>query len=310
MGIRIIKSILAIMCLVCLLDMPYGYYELFRYFAMGSFVYFAINEKDNQGWMFVWIISALLVQPFFKASLGEEIWNIVDVGWAILLIVSIVMKNKEVTSKEHSPNRNTEDDDGDIAKNYNDYESQDIRELRDKLIDNKDSEVLWIATRHYWNCFFQTVNKIEGEILKDSEKTQYLMDKGTVSRGNYPLSDFPDKKKPIYVGSVYETNEYYEPYDVFLEYIDEYIESVKSQDKFSGVDFFLQSFIVWYEESVDDEFNYDSYHETKYSSQDIEILDHKFGNGGFKVLNDINWYKDETWKDPGSESWSYKVLIK
>ena len=55
----------------------------------------AINEKDNQGWMFVWIISALLVQPFFKAALGREIWNVVDVIWAVLLVVSIVMKNKE-----------------------------------------------------------------------------------------------------------------------------------------------------------------------------------------------------------------------
>ena len=90
---NILKSILAIMCLVCLLDMPYGYYELFRYVAAGSFVYFAINEKDNQGWMFVWIISALLVQPFFKAALGREIWNIVDVIWAVLLIISIY-KNK------------------------------------------------------------------------------------------------------------------------------------------------------------------------------------------------------------------------
>ena len=45
---NIIKSILAIMCLVCLLDMPYGYYELFRYVAAGSFVFFAINEKNNQ----------------------------------------------------------------------------------------------------------------------------------------------------------------------------------------------------------------------------------------------------------------------
>ncbi len=91
---NIIKSILAIMCLVCLLDMPYGYYELFRYVAAGSFVYFAINEKDNQGWMFVWIISALLVQPFFKVALGRDIWNIVDVIWAILLVVSIFKRNE------------------------------------------------------------------------------------------------------------------------------------------------------------------------------------------------------------------------
>lgn len=89
---KIYKSILAIMCLVCLLDMPYGYYELFRYVAFGSFIYFAVNEKDEQGWVFVWIVSALLVQPFFKVALGREIWNIVDVVWAVILIVSILKK--------------------------------------------------------------------------------------------------------------------------------------------------------------------------------------------------------------------------
>ena len=52
----------------------------------------AINEKDNQAWMFVWIVSALLVQPFFKASLGREIWNIVDVVWAVILVISIIKK--------------------------------------------------------------------------------------------------------------------------------------------------------------------------------------------------------------------------
>ena len=53
---------------------------------------FAINEKNNQGWMFVWIISALLVQPFFKVAIGREIWNIVDVIWAVILLVSIIKK--------------------------------------------------------------------------------------------------------------------------------------------------------------------------------------------------------------------------
>ena len=56
-------------------------------------------EKDNQGWMFVWILSALLVQPFFKVALGKEIWNIIDVVWAVLLIISILKKNKLKDSK-------------------------------------------------------------------------------------------------------------------------------------------------------------------------------------------------------------------
>ena len=37
-------------------------------------------------------ISALLVQPFFKVALGRDIWNIVDVMWAVILVVSIFKK--------------------------------------------------------------------------------------------------------------------------------------------------------------------------------------------------------------------------
>ena len=39
--------------------------------------------------MIIWIVSGLLVQPFFKVALGSEIWNIVDVVWAVLLIFSV-----------------------------------------------------------------------------------------------------------------------------------------------------------------------------------------------------------------------------
>jgi hypothetical protein len=38
---------------------------------------------------------ALLFQPFFKISLGRQIWNIVDVVVGIGLLISIFMKPKE-----------------------------------------------------------------------------------------------------------------------------------------------------------------------------------------------------------------------
>ena len=86
---KIIKIILAIMSLVCLLDMPYGYYQLYRFVAMGAFFYLAYAEQERKEWMVVWIVSGLLVQPFFKVALGRDIWNIVDVTWAFFLIFSI-----------------------------------------------------------------------------------------------------------------------------------------------------------------------------------------------------------------------------
>ena len=81
------------MSLICLLDMPYGYYQLYRFLAVVFFFYLAFTERESKEWMFIWVVSGLLVQPFFKVALGREIWNIIDVIWAILLTISII-KNR------------------------------------------------------------------------------------------------------------------------------------------------------------------------------------------------------------------------
>lgn len=74
--------------------MPYGYYQLVRFAAMVGFGYLALDSKkvgDEPG---LWIYSALaiLFQPFFKISLGREIWNIVDVIVGIGLLISLKKK--------------------------------------------------------------------------------------------------------------------------------------------------------------------------------------------------------------------------
>ena len=89
---KVLKIALAALSLLCLLDMPYGYYQLYRFIAMGTFFYLAFAEQGKKEWMIVWIVSGLLVQPFFKVALGSDIWNIVDAIWAVLLIVSIFSK--------------------------------------------------------------------------------------------------------------------------------------------------------------------------------------------------------------------------
>lgn len=85
---RILKIVLAIASLICVLDMPYGYYQLYRFIALGAFLYLAYTEQENKGWLSIWIISALLVQPFFKVALGRDIWNIVDVIFVVILVIS------------------------------------------------------------------------------------------------------------------------------------------------------------------------------------------------------------------------------
>jgi hypothetical protein len=43
------------------------------------------QHQNNQTWFIIWLSSAVLINPIFKISLGRELWNIVDVVWAILL---------------------------------------------------------------------------------------------------------------------------------------------------------------------------------------------------------------------------------
>ena len=92
-----IKIILSILFLVCLLDMPYGYYQFVRFIGMIGFGLLAFeNYQKNRTWFVIWISSALLINPFFKIALGRDMWNIVDVIWAVLLVVSIFLNKRFV----------------------------------------------------------------------------------------------------------------------------------------------------------------------------------------------------------------------
>ena len=92
-----IKIVLAILFFLCLLDMPYGFYQIVRLAGLIGFAILAYqaNQKGSKTEMFIYGFLALLFQPFFKIALGREIWNIVDVVVGIGLLISIFMKYKE-----------------------------------------------------------------------------------------------------------------------------------------------------------------------------------------------------------------------
>ena len=92
--IKAIKIILSILFLVCLFDMPYGYYQFVRFIGMISFGLLAFEKK--QTWFVIWISSAILINPFLKIALGRDMWNIIDVIWVILLVVSMILNKRDV----------------------------------------------------------------------------------------------------------------------------------------------------------------------------------------------------------------------
>lgn len=93
----ILKLVIAVLLLLCLADMPYGFYQLVRFAATCAFGYLAYDsfkgKEDGKGFIFAAL--ALLFQPFFKIALDRTMWNVVDVLVAIMLFYFITNSLKK-----------------------------------------------------------------------------------------------------------------------------------------------------------------------------------------------------------------------
>ena len=93
----VIKVILSILLVVCVFDMPYGFYQLVRFIALVGFGILALNanQENKKTELIIYVSLALLFQPFMKISLGRDLWNIIDVIIAVALVSSLFVKNKQ-----------------------------------------------------------------------------------------------------------------------------------------------------------------------------------------------------------------------
>ena len=87
---------IAILLLLCLLHMPYGFYTFVRFIATIAFCFIAYVESrsGNRNLMFLFIVLAILFQPIFRIPIGRTIWNIVDVLVAAVLLYILVKRLK------------------------------------------------------------------------------------------------------------------------------------------------------------------------------------------------------------------------
>jgi hypothetical protein len=92
-----IKITLSIIFLLCLTDMPYGYFQMVRVVGMIGFGILAVLERENRnkGMFYFYVASAVLINPIVKIALGRELWNVVDVIWAVILLASLVVKKAD-----------------------------------------------------------------------------------------------------------------------------------------------------------------------------------------------------------------------
>jgi len=82
----------AIMLFLALARLPYGYYTLLRFVVCGTTAYgayFASTEEKKPAWAWTFGIIAVLFNPFIPIHLSRDIWAVIDVAVALLLVVSL-----------------------------------------------------------------------------------------------------------------------------------------------------------------------------------------------------------------------------
>jgi len=93
---NLIKIALAVLLLICLFQMPYGFYQLFKYIALVGFAILAYYEyeRKNIPLVIVFVGLVLLFQPVAKVALGRQAWMVVDVVVAAGLVVSLFIPKR------------------------------------------------------------------------------------------------------------------------------------------------------------------------------------------------------------------------
>ena len=80
----------AAMLFVGAAPLPYGYYTLLRLVACGVFAFAAVVTADRKHKVLPWVfgLTALLFNPIVKVHLPKELWALVDIAAAILLLAT------------------------------------------------------------------------------------------------------------------------------------------------------------------------------------------------------------------------------
>lgn len=90
----LIKTGLIVILLICLFSLPSGYYQLLRYITLVGFILLAYYsyERKNTPLTIIYVVLAILFQPFTSMGLGRQVWNIIDVIVAAGLIITMFIR--------------------------------------------------------------------------------------------------------------------------------------------------------------------------------------------------------------------------
>lgn len=90
-------AISVLMSFLAPLDWPYGYYTLLRLVITGSAIYYAYHAHslNKNGWMWIFIFSAMLFNPLIPIHLDKETWTPINIILPIILLIGYKKLSKE-----------------------------------------------------------------------------------------------------------------------------------------------------------------------------------------------------------------------
>ena len=94
---NLIKIALIILLIICMFQMPYGFYQLFKYIALVGFAILAYYEyeRKNIPLVILFLALALLFQPIIKVPMGRQSWIMVDVLVSAGLLISLAVQQRK-----------------------------------------------------------------------------------------------------------------------------------------------------------------------------------------------------------------------
>lgn len=96
MNYNTLKIVLAVILFICVLDMPYGYYQFVRIAMTFGFSYLAYsaNKLNKENEFIPYIVAVMVFQPFATVHLTKLTWNVIDVVIGLGLLSTLKNSSK------------------------------------------------------------------------------------------------------------------------------------------------------------------------------------------------------------------------
>jgi hypothetical protein len=88
--------ILFLMFILSIFEMPYWYYQLLRIFGTIGLAYLAwLYYKAKLKYLpIIFSVGAILFNPIIKISFDRYAWQILDISFAIIVLVSLIFEKR------------------------------------------------------------------------------------------------------------------------------------------------------------------------------------------------------------------------